>query len=642
MLRLLVPLVLLIAAIGATVLTDHPRPRADFTFVNRGDATTLDVQRMSWQQDFRMARALFEGLVRTDVFTHEFRVIPAGAESWSVSDDGLTYTFHLRPAAVWSNGQPVTAEHYVYAWRRALLPDLATDYTGLFQKIRGGRAFFAWREEQLKAFKPEPEDDVRDLRQTAAWRLWEQTQRKFDEIVELKAVDSLTLRFTLERPTSYFLDLCAFPVFYPVYPPLVDQYERPGRSSGRLEPRAGWTHPPHLVTNGPFVLSEWRFKRDMRLESSPTYWNRAELALSSISIPSNEDANSQVLAFRTGSVDWLSDVGASYRADILAEKFAFYREHEPEVDRMRAEGLDPIEIDRRLPPDPRNRVHVFPTFGTYFFNFNCQGTLADGRANPFADPRVRRAFALCVDKQRIVQDIRRIGEPVASALIPPGSLGGYRSPEGLSRDPGTARRLLADAGYAVRGGPGRPFVTVELLITKDGGHDLVAQSMAKDWQAELGVEVAIDVRETSVFKADVRAQRYMISSASWFGDYGDPTTFLDLNRTGDGNNDRGYSSPRFDALLDSAEAERDSDRRTRILEHAERVLVEEDLPLIPIFHYVQMCMFDPHRITGISSHPRQEQHVYKIDVLGDGKGPDVPRALPPRPAAEPAAPGEQH
>lgn len=625
MLKLLVPFAVLLAAIALTVLSDRPARPADLTFVNRGDVTTLDLQKMSWMQDLRVARGLFEGLTRNDVFSPDYRALPAVAESWEISGDRLTYTFHLRAEAKWSNGEPVTADQFVYSWRRALLPDTTSDYAAMFQKIRGARAFYDWRQEQLEKFEPAPgdTDGSRAIDETAAGRLWVQTKQRFEDTVGVRAIDARTLRVELERPVPYFLDLCAFPVFYPVYPPLVSQYESPDRRTGRLDIQFGWTKPPLMVSNGAFVLTQWRFRRDLRMEKNPYYWDRASIAIDSIAMPSIEDPNACVLAYRSGGIDWVSDVSAPYRADMLAEKMQFYREHQAEYDALKAQGLDPIEIDRRLPPDPRNNIRPCPAFGTYFFNFNCSPRLQDGRDNPFANPKIRRAFALAVDKKRIVDQVRRVGEQVALTLIPPGSIAGYESPKGLAYNPEEARRLLAEAGYP--GGKG--FITVEVLFNKDGGHDLVAQSMAKDWEQNLGINIVLATREISVFKDDLKNQNFMIGRAGWFGDYGDPTTFLDLNRKDDGNNDRKYYTPRYEGLLDQAELEPDPAARMKLLEEAERILVEEDFPLIPLYHYVQMYLFDPHRLSGVSYHPRQEQQIYRFDILGDGKGSDVPRSM---------------
>ncbi len=614
MLRMLAPLVALMV-IGALVLaTDRPRPRADFTFANHGEVNTLDPQKMSWMYDLRMGRMLYEGLVRQDFLGAEPGIRPGVAERWTISDDGRTYTFHFRADAKWSSGEPVRASDFVFSWRRAMLPDTACDYTAMFQLIEGGKEFFEWRTAALEAFKPGDDAEA----------LWARTRAKFDEIVRLRAIDDRTLSFTLRRPVPYFLDMCGFPVFFPVCPDLLARYEAPEIATGRITPRSGWTKPGVLVGNGPFVLTAWRFKRDMDFARSPTYWDRARLNFDTVRCVCIEDVSAQVLAARAGTIDWLSDAAASFRSDMLADRRAYEREHQPEIDAMRAAGLDQTTIERRLPDDPRNRIHAFPSFGTYFYSFNCKPTLMDGRSNPFADKRVRRAFALAMDKERIAVQVRRIGEPAAATLVPRGSIPGYASPRGLGRDAAEAKRLLAEAGYA--GGKGLP--TIQILFTRDAGHEFIAQSAKKDWEEILGASVELSQREVKSFKNDLRKGNFMVARSSWFGDYLDPSTFLDINRTGDGNNDRKYSSPEYDGLLARAEETTDRATRMQLLAAAERLLVEEDLPILPIFQYVDVSMYDPLRLTGLTSHPRQDQVVDMMDILGDGKGAETPRERP--------------
>ncbi len=655
MYKIFLPFLVLALVVGAAIMREKPRPRADFVFINRGDVTTLDLQKMSWMQDLRVATILFEGLVRSDVLSWEYTPLPGVAERWEVSPDGRTYTFHLRDDAKWvsvdDEGKPhergpVRAQDFVYTWRRGLLPDTVSDYAALFQLIDGGAEFYAWRERALKDFKPEPgdSDPSRPLEETAAGRLWAETESKFAELVGLKALDDRTLQVRLVRPTPYFLDLCGFGVFYPVYPPLVEQYERPQRDIGRLDVQPGWTKPGVIVTNGAFTLDAWRFKRGMRLNKNPAYWDAASINIDSMEIPSVEDPNAQVLAYNSGAVDWVSEMTLPYRADMLADKAKFYDEcraarkaweeggeggrvgEEPaDVDAMIAAGWDPIAIDRALPDDPRKNIHAFPAFGTYFYNFNCMPRLPDGRDNPFADKRVRQAFVMAVDKQRITRDVRRVGERVATSLIPPGSLAGYQTPEGLPYDPERARATLAEAGYP--GGEGLP--TIEILFNRDGGHDLVAQAVAKDWQENLGVNVTLAMKEIKVFRDDLKHHNFIVARGSWYGDYGDPTTFLELNRTDDGNNDRVFSNAEYDGLLDKAASETDPQKRLAILAQAEKLLMDDQVPLLAIFHYVQTSIFDPDIVSGVSTHPRQEQHPARFDMLGDGKGAEQAKSMPP-------------
>ncbi|CAK9051173.1 Oligopeptide-binding protein OppA (Stage 0 sporulation protein KA), partial [Durusdinium trenchii] len=409
--------------------------------------------------------------------------------------------------------------------------------------------------------------------------------------------------------------------------------------------KTGWTKPPELVSNGPFMLTSWRFKRDMRFEQNPHYWNREALNLETISTPSINDPNAAVLAYTSGVVDWVSDVTPAYRADMLADKMAFYQENIEEYTRLKAEGHDMFEIDRRLPDDPRKDIHAVPAFGTYWYNFNCLPTLPDGRRNPFSDARVRRAFAMTVDKQSIVQDVQRLGNPVARTLIPKGSIPGYTSPDGLRciSDAATeeekqaivaeARQLLRDAGYATPA----DVPTIEILFNKDGGHDLIAQVVQKNWQEYLGVSVRLAQKEIKVFRDDLKKQRYMVSRAGWYGDYGDPTTFLDINRIDDGNNDRKYHNPRYEQLLNEAAVELDAERRMALLSEAERISMDEDLPMVPLFHYMTVYLFDPDTLSGLNPHPRTEQNVYLFDVLGDGKGTERVRTMPLLPPLSPTA-----
>lgn len=624
--KLLLPFLLLASLIAATVLSDRPMPKADFTFINRGDVTTLDVSQMSWMQDIRACKICYEGLVRNDIFSRDFRVVPGVAEKWEISPDGKTYTFHIRDNAMWSNGKPVKASDFIYSWRRAVLPDTAADYSGFMMVIKGGQAFFDWRQKALVDFVRELKESGKSSDRPKAEALWQETLKKFDQMFMAHAVDDRTIRIELERPTPYFLDLCAFVTYDPVYEPLVKAYEFIDPETGRIKYDQSWTKPPLAVFNGPFVVDVWRFKRDMHYSKNPYYWNRANINIDTISIPTVEDPNAAVMSFRTGAVDWVSDVVVPYRAEMLEEKQQFYKEHKAQYDALVAQGLDPVEIDRQLPADPRKHVHAFPAFGTYFWNFNCLPKLPDGRDNPFRDPRVRRAFSMAVDKAAIADQVRRCGEPVASTLIPPGSIAGYKSPKGQNFDPVAARKLLAEAGYP----DGKGFINVELLFTKDGGHDLIAQAIAKNWQEYLGVSVTLALKEVKTFRDQVKNKGYITSRGSWYGDYGDPTTFLDLSKTGDGNNDRGYSNPYYDDLLLKASNEADPAKRLEYLGEAERFIMDEECPVIPIFHYVQIYLFDANKITGISSHPRQEQQMYEVDVFGDGKGADKPKNLPPR------------
>jgi oligopeptide transport system substrate-binding protein len=609
MARFLVPLAMLVAMITLSVWSDRPLPKADLTIVERDPVHTLDPSQISWNQDIRVARAVYEGLLRTDVLSADQRLEPAAAEAMPVvSDDGLVYTFRIRADAKWSNGDPVLASDFVYAWRRAILPDTAADYADMFHVIRGARAWSDRRRKDLDAFE---QDRSRSDRAAGARSLLDSGLASFAGEVGIVTPDARTIRIELESPLPYFLDLVAFVPFMPVHERTVGAYESLDPATGRLSWGSGWTRPGVLVGNGPYRLTLWRFQRDMRLERNPYYHDPLLPKLPTLSIVNIADPNAMVTAFRTGAVDWTTDVLVPYRPEMIAEKAAFDVAHAAERAELGARGLGRMEVERAMPPDARNRIHGMPSFGTYFLSFNCSPTLPNGRPNPLADARVRRALAMTAEKREVVENLRRSGEPIAGSLIPPGSLAGYTPPAGLGFDPVAARAELFAAGYANGGG----LPPIEFMFSRDGGHDLIAAALKRGWERHLGVRVELVQVESRVASARLKSKQYMIARSSWFGDYADPTTFLDINLSGNNNNDRNYTSPRYDGLVESAAEERDIARRMAILADAEELVVVTDAAVIPLFHYTQFYLFDPKVLVGLSTHPRQSQHLFLLDRL---------------------------
>ena len=584
--RILAPFIFLASLILISVWLDRPYPRADVVYANTSENFTLDPQRLSYQHDVRTSRSLFEGLV--NVNGEHGTPEAAVAVSWQRGEDGRTWTYHLRDDARWSNGAPVTSHDFIYAWRRAILPDLAADYTGFFLSIEGAKDFFEWRVKALAEFAKSPGGA------DAAGKLWKETESRFATQVGLSAPDDHTLVVKLARPVAYWLDLCAFPAMFPVYPPLVESFTRINPRTAQLEQDPGWTKGGVLVSNGPYQLVQWRPKRSMRFEKNPYYWNAANVPSQTIESIPIEDPNTAVLAFENGDIDWLTDTIVEYRGDMFDEA---------------KRGL-------------RKNLHVLDAFGTDFFSFNCRPKLADGRANPFANPAVRRAFTLAVDKATIVNNITRLDETVATTFIPPDSIPGYQTPAGLAFDPIKARAELAEAGWkdrdndgVVENESGEKFPTVEIMYSAGSPrYRDMAGALSAMWSETLHIQSAPRSRDPLGYKDALKQGDFMIARGGWYGDYGDPTTWLDLCRTGDGNNDRKYSSAEFDALLDKAANELDPARRFQILQDAERIITERDLPMIPICHYVTVYMYDPARLTGLSRHPRLEQYLGRLHI----------------------------
>ena len=600
---------------------DGGRDRAEFTCVQGSDVFTLDPQRMSWQHDIMVGRSIYETLVANDA--DRGGLVPAAAERWECSEDGRTWTFALRVDGRWSNGDPVVAEDFRAAWLRAMLPDCGSDYAGFMLEIEGGREFAAMRSSQLREFASLPASD-RTVERASG--LWADAERAARELVRLEAPDDRTLRMTLRRRVPYWPELVAFPPMSPVHRPTLERFASFDLASGARRMDVEWTKPGNIVSNGPLALVGWRYRRSMRLAPNPHHRDAGAGIPRSVEIIPIEDPNTAVLAYEAGGVDWLADVRAPYRPELAARSMRYLERHRAEFDRLRAAGRSWDEALAALPAPEAGEsrdVHVVPSFGTDFYSFNCRTTLKDGRPNPFAHPGVRRAFARSVDKRALAERVVRMGERVAGSLVPPGSIRGYEPPAGLGFDASKAREEFAAAGWSDRDGDGVPedasgaaFPTVEVLYsTASPRYRDLSLAMADMWRGALGVAVEVRGKDGKFFKEDLKSGNFMVARGSWYGDYGDPVTFLELSRTGDGNNDRGYSCPEFDEMLDRAADEPDPARRMAILQDAERLLMERDLPILPLSHLVTMYMYDPCRVRGITRDASLDQRFQNIRLV---------------------------
>lgn len=570
---------LVLAGMGAALLAygfGSPEQPADFRYANTSDIHTLDPARMSWTQDLRVALNLWEGLTSYDPQTGQ---AAEGAAYFppEVSADGLSYTFHLRPDARWSNGDRVTAADFIRGWRRAMEPGTAADYSFYFTDyIEGARAYVTWRYEAVQSLSRLSNPNERAA---ALDRHAKELDARFAQ-VGLSAPDDHTLVVRLVRPCPYFVDLVSFPTFSPIHRSIELLRERyagtPLTAQGLVVYDPQWTKPgpgrngyPGLITNGAYRLADWRFKQRLRMEANPYSRHFETIACRAVDMVVYPDANTALVAYEAGDLEFLPDADVPYAHALCALAQSGQR------------------------PD----IHLCPLLATYFFNFNCRPELPDGRDNPFADPRVRRAFSLAVDRQAIAGRVRQRGDRVARSFVPADAIAGYEPPAGLPYDPAAARILLAEAGYA--GGVGFPRVT--LLYTPND--EKVCQAVARMWELELGVAMDLQCKESKTFAEDKASHRFMIARANWYADYNDPTTFLDCLTTGNGNNDSAYASAAYDALMQAAAAEADPATRLTLLAQAERIIVEEDCPILPILHYATPLAIKPY-VRGLRPNPR--------------------------------------
>jgi oligopeptide transport system substrate-binding protein len=549
MLRLLsIPGGLILLLIGSMIWSGGGvEQRAEFSFINRGDIITLDLKSMSYLQDFRVTYALREGLYTYN--TKDLSPVKSGILDRTVSDDKRVWTFQLRPESRWSNGDPVVAGDYVFHWRRMLEePD---EYSYLFYYISNAKKYseeFQKYVEQGAASKPDFND------------------------VGIKAIDDHTFRVTLTDPVPFLEDLFAFPPFYPMHAKSMEPFKEVNQTTGRTSYRGEFTRPPHVVTNGPFNLVKWEFKKRLYFERSDTYWDKANVKLKSLEMVVNENPLSQFLTYDRGDVEWLTDVNA----DVAAE--------------LKARGR----------PDLR----VFPAFGTAYLTFNCKPEFlpdtegASGK-NALADMRVRQALAMAIDKKLITDTITRMGEQPTTTYVPPNQLPGYNGKPGLSYDIARAQKLLADAGYS--GGAGFPSLPI-LYNSESTARKLIAQSIMSQWKESLGIACHLQALEIKTFRNKVTEKKYAIATVGWYGDYLDVSTFTDKYLSDSLQNDCDWQNRRFDELCALGAKEPDEQKRLRLLEEAEHLLNTE-APIVPLYHYVNVWMHREH-VHGITPNPK--------------------------------------
>ncbi|MDX2227735.1 MAG: peptide ABC transporter substrate-binding protein [Verrucomicrobiae bacterium] len=499
-------LVLLLVLAGCS----RPEPRAELTFINRAEPESLDPAVITGQPELRIVSSLFEGLTSRNAAGE---IVPGVAEKWEVSPDGRHYVFHLRKDARWSNGDPVTARDFSYSWKRVLEPGSTAEYVS--------QLFFLKNAEEYNQGK------VKDFSQ-----------------VGVKAPDDHTLTVELENSTPFFLDLCAFATLMPVHRATVEKHGD------------DWIKPGRIVSNGPYVLDQWRINDRIRLRANPLYWNRDTVKLRTVDALPIEKPNTSFNMFYSGAVDLVLDKGAIpplLLGDIRQEKY----------------------------------FHSGPILATYFYRFNVTRKPLDNRL-------VRRALALAIDRSLIVTKITKSGEPVAFSMTPPGTAR-YTPPAGPGFDPVLARKLLAEAGYP----EGRGFPPLTLLYNKTDLNEQIATEVQQMWKKELGIHIQLLKQEWKVYLNSLSQLDYDIGQSSWVGDYNDVHTFLSIFMGGDGNNRTGWKNAGFDSLVNAGQAEPDAAKREKTYQEAERLLITEEAVIAPLYHQVSIKLYDPEKIGGV-------------------------------------------
>ena len=506
------------------------------------DLSLIDVNDVRNANEFEVLTAVQEGLFRTFTDENGVDVVEnAGCESYDVSDDGLTYTFHLRDGMKWSDDQPVTAQNYVDSWLRLVNPDLAFSYAFLAYGIVGAEDYC------------------------------ENGGKLEDVAVEL--VDDLTFKATLTAPDPAFIKKVGMVCFYPVRKDLIDAAEAAG---------GNWTNDYTLhVYNGPFYISDRVLNNNMTLKKNEKYWNADEVTLTQINLRVVDESSTKAQLMESQQIDVLTLTDYEYvtrwENKVADGTFQYFSKAEPSVtylvvDQHPAGNGGPSG----LMLSPKCRKAMALAFDREEFNAM------------FKEGLVTSAYGLIPYGITVGEDEFRAAheEPLASE---------DNSPETL--------KALFEEGMAEAGVSGSASdVTLTTFLYNANAENMSQQEWYKQQlEDKLGVHVQIDTYpDVSTWKTARDSYQYDFYSMGWNGDYNDPMTFMELFVTGNGYAKfmGGYSNTEYDEMVEKAGASQDDAERMELFGKAEKLLMEEG-GCIPLY-YDNSQMYVQSYVSGLS------------------------------------------
>ncbi|ABY44447.1 peptide ABC transporter substrate-binding protein [Bacillus mycoides] len=503
---------------------------------------TMDTSKSTDTLGAQILGNTMEGLYRLD---KDNKPIPAAAESSTKSEDGKKYTFKLRKDAKWSNGEPVTAKDFVYGWQRLLDKNTAAEYAFIAYYIKNAEAI-------NKGEKPATE-------------------------LGAKAVDDYTLEVELDKPVPYFLNLLAFPSYYPLNEKFVKEK---GEKFG-LEADT-------TLYNGPFVMASWKHEQGWQLKKNDKYWDNKTVKLEEINYSVVKEVATKVNLYDTGSIDFT----------LLSGEF---------VDKYKSN---------------KDEYGEYSEASTYFLRLNQK---RNGQDTPLKSKKLREAIALSIDKKGLANVILNNGSKATDQLVPKGLATG---PDGKDYQDTFKNGLKYDvkkgaaAWEEAKKELGKDQVTIELLSYDDGTAKKIADYFKDQIEKNLkGVTVNTKIQP---FKQKLKlesAQDYEVSFAGWSPDYSDPMTFIDMFESKSPYNQMSYSNPKYDEMVQKAGNELLSDpkKRWETLGKAEKIFLEEDAGLVPLYQTGRSYVMKPN-VKGIVKHNISPEYSFKWAYVTEDGG----------------------
>ena len=491
---------------------------AGFTVQYGSNPETLDPALNSAVDGGNTIITVFETLL---IINENNEAVPGQAESWTTSEDGLTWTFTMRDGLKWSDGTDLNAKDFEYSFKRMADPDTAAPYAetclGMIEGFEEAAGF--------------PDADGNPT-----------VEPNLDALNVKASDDGKTLTIVLAYPCSYFDKIVAFAAMSPVQKATVE-------ANGD----AWCTSPDTYVCNGPFMITEWTPSERIVLTKNPNYvggWDSSKIVSESITLLLLEDSSASFAAYNSGEAVLIKDVPTDEIPSLTKAEDGgdFY------VDTILGTYYVSLNLKRDAFKDAKVRKALALAIDRdYVANTIMQGTYST--ADSIVGPGI-------VDEQGYFHD--NGNAPYISA--------------DYEANLAEAKKLLAEAGYP----NGEGYPTIEYSCNDAGYHVPLAEYLQQAW-GDLGITLTINKMEWSSFTPARRAGEYDVARNGWVMDYNDPSNMLDLFCSGNGNNDGKYSNPEFDAAIEASRVA-DVTEHFAQLHKAEDILME-DTGCLPIAYY---------------------------------------------------------
>ncbi len=484
---------------------------------------TLDPALNSAVDGGNMLITLFETLLIID---QDNKVQPGQAESYTVSDDGLVWTFTMRDGLKWSDGSELNAKDFEYTFKRLTDPAVAAPYgETVVGMIKGYQDAIG---------NPDAEGNTT-------------TTPDKDKLAVSASEDGKTLTITLEYPCSYFDKIVAFGTMSPVQKATIDT----NKDAWAIKPET-------YVCNGPYMISEWIPGERIVCKKNPNYnggWDSSKIVTDQITFLLLEDSSAAYAAYKSGEALMIKDVPTEEIPSLKKSTDGgdFY------VDTI----LGTYYLNMNTQKAPFNNVNVRKALNLAIDRDYIANTIMQGTYTPaynFVGPGVVDAEGMFFD----------------NAVAANG--GNTFISKDYEANLAAAKQALADAGYPE--GKGFPTITYS---TNDSGYHVAVAEYLQECYKKLGITMKIEKVEWASFTPMRRAGDYEMARNGWVMDYNDASNMIELLYSTNGNNDGKYKSDKFDAAIDKSKTANTKDHFAAL--HEAETIMMEDYACIPVAYY---------------------------------------------------------